>query len=76
MNTTDASRGDTQNLAVAAIVITVFVLALGDALIKTLSAELILWQIFVLRSCLALPVLLLMLRFGFPKIALMPKVPG
>ena len=49
MSTTDAARSDTQNLAIAAIVVTVLVLSLGDALIKTLSAELILWQIFVLR---------------------------
>ncbi|MCP5082718.1 MAG: DMT family transporter [Alphaproteobacteria bacterium] len=76
MHATDADRGDTQNLAIAAIVVTVLVLSLGDALIKTLSAELILWQIFVLRSCLALPVLLLVLRFRFPQVALMPKVPG
>ncbi len=76
MSSAEANRGDTQNLAIAAILVTVLVLSVGDAVIKTLSAELILWQIFVLRSCLALPVLLLLLRLKFPGISLMPKVPG
>lgn len=76
MRSPDAAPADTQNLAIAAIVVTVLLLSLGDALIKTLSADLILWQIFVLRSCLALPVLMLVLRLRFPSIAMRPQAPG
>lgn len=71
-----ASRGQRNdtNLAVVVIVFTVFSLSLGDALIKTMSADLGLWQIFVLRSLLALPVLIAVLQFK--KIPLLPRVSG
>jgi len=45
-------------LAVATITAGVFALSLGDALIKLTSNSFVLWQVFVLRSCLALVVLL------------------
>ncbi|MEM1197755.1 MAG: DMT family transporter [Pseudomonadota bacterium] len=50
--------GDNLALAIGAVVFTVFALSLGDALIKQVSASFPLWQIFVLRSVLAIPVLL------------------
>ena len=49
--------GDNIILAVIAIVFTVFALSLGDALIKQISADFPLWQIFVFRSVIAIPVL-------------------
>ena len=54
-------------LAGAAIIFTVLALSLGDALIKLTSSNLVIWQIFVLRSALLLPLLLgAVLLFGLP----------
>ncbi len=47
--------------AIVVIVVTVFALALGDAVIKGMSASLTLWQIFCLRSMVVVPVLLILL---------------
>ncbi len=56
------SRNDNLKLAIAAILITAFVLSLGDALIKQESAILPLWQIFVMRSVIATPFLVYFIR--------------
>ncbi|MEM7209747.1 MAG: DMT family transporter [Pseudomonadota bacterium] len=64
---------DNNRLAVAVILLTVLALSFGDALIKNVSADLVLWQIFVLRSLLALPVLFLILRLRFSSVALIPS---
>ena len=40
------------------ILFTVFALSLGDAFIKRFSSDFVLWQIFVLRSVIAVPCLL------------------
>lgn len=40
------------------IVVTVFAMALADAIVKKASADMTLWQIYVLRSALVLPALL------------------
>jgi len=64
MTTYDESR-----FAVITIVFTVFALALGDAIIKGVSTNFTLWQIFVLRSVVVIPVLVTMLkakRWGAP----------
>lgn len=50
-------RADNLPLAVAVISVTVFALSLGDALIKQSSSNFGIWQIFVLRSLIAIPVL-------------------
>ena len=70
-----AARSDDVKLAVAVIVVTVLGLSFGDALIKQASAELGLWQIFVLRSLLALPLLWLVLAVRYPAVSLRPRVP-
>ncbi|WP_062762491.1 DMT family transporter [Falsirhodobacter sp. alg1] len=44
-------------LAVVSIILTVLALSLGDALIKMTSGSFVIWQIFVLRSLILLPVL-------------------
>lgn len=44
-------------LAVVSIIMTVLALSLGDALIKMTSGSFVIWQIFVLRSLILLPVL-------------------
>ncbi len=56
--------------AVFAIIISVAALSLGDALIKGTSLSLPLWQIYILRSALVVPVLWGIVRFrgaGRPK---------
>jgi drug/metabolite transporter (DMT)-like permease len=50
-------QGDNVARAIATIVFTVMALSLGDALIKLFSTNFVLWQVFVLRSLIALPVL-------------------
>ncbi len=47
---------------VAAILASVFAMALADAIIKLSAAGMTLWQIWVLRSALVLPVMLVMAR--------------
>lgn len=52
-------RTDRIAVAVGAILFTALALSFGDALIKKLSGGFGLWQIFLLRSCLVIPVLVL-----------------
>jgi len=53
---------DNLKLAIGAILIGVFALSLGDALIKKSNASFVIWQIFILRSLLMVPLLILFLR--------------
>ncbi len=55
--TTEPGR-DNLKLAISAILATSCALALGDAIIKQISTGFPLWQIFVLRSLIAIPVLI------------------
>lgn len=64
MTTTPKPPADNILLGVCIIVTTVFAMALADAIVKFASADFPLWQIFVLRSLLALPVLFVLLRIG------------
>lgn len=53
----EAQRGDRIPLAVSVIILTVLVLSLGDAVIKMTSGNFVIWQVFVIRSLIAIPVL-------------------
>ena len=64
---------DNLRVAIGAILLTVFALSLGDALIKALSASFQLWQLFLIRSAIALPPLLLLAKLCRPGISLRPK---
>jgi drug/metabolite transporter (DMT)-like permease len=64
--------GDRPRRAIAAILLAVFALSLGDALIKLISTGFPLWQIFVVRSAIALPVLVLALKRRYPSASLWP----
>lgn len=55
-------KADNLRLAIAAILIAVFALSLGDALIKQYSASFVIWQIFLLRSAIAIPFLVYFVR--------------
>lgn len=69
-------KADNLPLAVSTIVFTVFALSLGDALIKFTSGNFVIWQIFVLRSCLVLPVLLVYLALKNPVALRLPPAIG
>ncbi len=55
-------RADNIPLAAASLLASVFALSLGDALVKKFNATFTLWQIFILRSLLAAPLLALFLK--------------
>lgn len=71
-----AAKPDRVGLAIAVIVFTVLALSLGDALIKQVSAEFVLWQIFVVRSALAAPVLVVVIATLARRATLLPTRPG
>lgn len=64
--TSQGQRADNIPLAVSVIVLTVLALSLGDALIKMISGNFVIWQIFVIRSLIAIPVLVLVLALSAP----------
>lgn len=70
------SGSDRVGLAIAVILSAALALSLGDALIKLSSAGLGLWQIFVLRSVIALPVLVAAARLHEHGLRWMPHQPG
>jgi len=59
-------------LAVFAILSGVFVASLSDSFIKYASAEFQLWQIFILRSLIAIPCLILIIKLREPTMPLLP----
>ncbi len=60
-----ADRPQNAALGVVMIVTSVFLMSFGDGLVKSISSDLTLWQIFVTRSLLAIPIILLLLcRWG------------
>ena len=69
-------RSDNLPLAVAVIIFSGLALSLGDALIKFTSGEFVIWQIFVLRSLLVLPVLLIYLWAKAPEALTIPPALG
>lgn len=60
------SRPDNLPLAVGVILLSVLGLSFGDALIKFTSGEFVLWQIFVIRSLIVMPLLLAYLAWRAP----------
>ncbi|MEQ9489754.1 MAG: DMT family transporter [Alphaproteobacteria bacterium] len=60
-------------LAIGAIVCAVFGLSLGDALIKQTSADFSLWQLFVMRSVFAVPLLLGVVVFLIRRATIVPR---
>ena len=63
-----ASRPDATLVGVTMIVASVLMISFGDAVVKWISADLTLWQIFVTRSLLAIPLCLLVLG-GFVRLS-------
>lgn len=69
-------KTDNQTLAIWVIIGTVLMLSLGDAVIKNIHSDLVLWQIFVIRSWIALIALLVILGVIYRQVSLWPKHPG
>jgi len=66
------ARRDNLPLAIGTIIFTVLALSLGDALIKRSSGNFVLWQIFVLRSLIAIPSLVIFMLLRAPATLRMP----
>ncbi len=71
-----ALRRDNVRLAVVVILATDLALSLGDAAIKQVSASFVLWQIFVIRSVIAIPILAGIIRLRFRDLPLRPRQLG
>jgi drug/metabolite transporter (DMT)-like permease len=77
MNPTPPTHdGDNIPLAVGVIIVTVLALSLGDALIKLTSGSFVIWQIFVLRSLLAIPFLVAFIAIKRPSALKVPDAIG
>ena len=76
LNASKSPSGDNVRLGVAAILATVLAMSLGDAAIKLLSTNFVLWQIFVLRSVIAIPVLIALIKIRSRTASLLPRRPG
>ncbi len=66
-------RQDNLGLAIGSILFAVFVLSFGDAVIKRLSISFPLWQIYVIRSLIALPILITLIKVDRSKPNLIPE---
>lgn len=67
---------DNVRLAIFSIVVTVLVLSFSDAIVKFVNADFSLWQLYVLRSLLAIPVLIVLLKWPAPGGSFMPVAAG
>jgi drug/metabolite transporter (DMT)-like permease len=74
--TSPPQDGDNIPLAVGVIILTVLALSLGDALIKLTSGNFVIWQIFVLRSLLAIPFLIAFIAYKTPDALRIPDAIG
>jgi drug/metabolite transporter (DMT)-like permease len=67
---------ETIALGVAVIVATAFAMAFGDALVKHVSADFTVWQIYVLRSLVAIPIAAALLLCSGRTATIRPKSAG
>ena len=68
------SQKDKTGQAIAAVLLTAFALALGDAIIKGISTSFTLWQIFVIRSLVVMPIVGAMIKLR--GVSLLPRFVG
>ncbi len=69
----NANKKDHVFLGVSVIVATVFTMAFTDAIIKYVSSDFPLWQIFVVRSLAAMPILLAIVLCGSQPADIRPR---
>jgi drug/metabolite transporter (DMT)-like permease len=70
------TRPDRVALGVATMVATALAMSLGDALVKLVSADFTVWQIYVARSAIAIPIIVLILLPGRCARDLLPRALG
>ena len=70
------ARPDRIALGVATMVATALAMSLGDALVKLVSADFTVWQIYVARSAIAIPIIVLILLPGRRARDLLPGALG
>jgi drug/metabolite transporter (DMT)-like permease len=68
-----SSVGDNVRLAVASILASNLAFSLGDAAVKLISTNFVLWQIFVTRSIIAIPLLIAIILLRFGATSLVPR---
>ena len=73
VRTSNSSVVDNVRLAVAAVLGSNLALSLSDAAIKLISADFVLWQIFVMRSIIAIPLLIAVIRLRSRSTSLAPR---
>ena len=70
----NTTASDRTLLGIALILGSVFAMAFADALVKLVSSDLTLWQVFTLRSLVALPILAALLKLGGSRLGV--RAPG
>jgi drug/metabolite transporter (DMT)-like permease len=73
LTTSHSPVGDNVRLAVASILAGNLAFSLGDAAVKSISADLVLWQIFVTRSIIVIPLLIGIIFLQFGPTSLAPR---
>ena len=71
-STLSNQRVDNIPLSISVIIVTVLALSLGDALIKLTSNNFVIWQIFVVRSVIAIPILVIFMAMTAPSSLSLP----
>nr|WP_278116293.1 DMT family transporter [Mesorhizobium sp. WSM4875]WIE94728.1 DMT family transporter [Mesorhizobium sp. WSM4875] len=71
-----APKADRIGVAVAAMVFTDLTLSIADAIIKITISDMPLSQFIFLRSCVTLPLLILILKWRLPRVSLRPASPA
>ena len=65
-------HSDNTRLAIFSITVAVLALSMGDAVIKYFSVSFSLWQIYMVRSLIAVPILIAVIKIREPSLPLMP----
>jgi drug/metabolite transporter (DMT)-like permease len=71
-----SSRSENVTLGVIVITLTVFAMSVADAIVKYVSADFPLWQIYVVRSLVVIPILTAMSLFAHQPVRIGPKAKG
>lgn len=74
MNSAEGPGPDRTVVGVSMILAAVFLMTLADALVKFVSAEFTLWQVYTARGLVAIPILAVAMRWR--GVALRPKAPA
>jgi drug/metabolite transporter (DMT)-like permease len=76
MSNEEAERPQNVGLGVIVIVLTVFAMSFADAVVKYVSATFPLWQIYVVRSLVVIPILSAITLFGPRPVLIRPDAKG